>query len=144
MSRVPLLLSLGLLLFGCDLPPRTGDRASNKGVNPNSPSYFQKKIYCQKYEEEISKGLSKNGSQTLERIYYSPSLDTCVDIIYSIYVAYPKGNFTGKLTVEINDVLTERNLWRKEYPMNGPDTKTYEGVMADADQKIKAEGWGEK
>lgn len=147
MTCASLLLSLALLLSGCDLPSRMSESGGNKSAKPNPPSYFQKKIDCRKYDEEISKGLSKNvgvGLQTLERIYYSPSLDTCVDIIYSVYGSNAKGKFSGKLTVEINDVLTERNLWHKEYSTSGPESKTYEEVMADADQKIKAEGWGEK
>jgi hypothetical protein len=65
---------------------------------------------------------SPYGRQTLERIYYRHRLDTCVDIIYSIYPGNIKEGIDGKQVIEINDVLNKRNLWRRGYPAIGTDT----------------------
>jgi hypothetical protein len=128
-------LFIGLIavaLSGCKA--RTPDK-------PASPSYFEKKIECQKYENEILEDMQKNTfySQYLERIFYSPSLDTCVEIV----IRNPNSG-TGNRQAEVTDVLTERPLWFREYPMNGPDTKSYEEIVADADAEIQRHGWGEK
>jgi len=101
---------------------------------------------CQKHEDEIKKQLTMNSAyrrQTLERIYYSHRHDTCVDIIYSIYPGNIKEGIDGKQTIEINDMLNKRNLWRREYPAAGGGSWTHEEVIADAYQKIREQGWGD-
>jgi len=135
--KIAALLVIGLCLPGCDSLSR------NKTVER---SHFQKKVECQKHEAEIKKGLSTNseiGIQTLDRIFYSPSLDSCLDIIYSVYLGKSKSKTGGddlKLVGEINDVLTGRNFWRREYPATGPGKQSYEQVIADADRKIQEQG----
>src|ERR1700737_349106 len=77
--KIATLLVIVLCLSGCDSLSR------NKTVEK---SHFQKKMECQKYDAQITKGLSTNstiGLQTLERIYYSPALDSCLDIIHSTH-----------------------------------------------------------
>lgn len=123
---------LVVVLSGCSVDSRRAD----------SKSYFAKKIECQKYETELLKDMETNTfyGQSLERIFYSPSLDTCVAIIYRL-----PNSGTGKIQAEILDVLTERILWLGEYPMdNGAGHKSYEEIIADADAEIQRNGWGEK
>jgi hypothetical protein len=97
--------------------------------------YFTKKIECRKYEDELQKELARNSdlaTQSVERIFYSPPLDSCVAVVYSLYSG-PQ----AKTVVYMEDVLTEKLLWQAEYPDKGADHKSYEGVMADVDHKIR-------
>jgi hypothetical protein len=150
LKQVALLLVCCSLL-GCGLAPRPTEKVADKSAQLSPPpqlSYFQKKIECKKYQPEIEKELSMNTSggspiRTMERLYYSPSLDSCVDIVYSLFKRNASVGFAGLATLDIEDVLTSRSLWHKEYPF-GEGSKTYEEIMADADQKIKEESWGEK
>jgi|HubBroStandDraft_6_1064221.scaffolds.fasta_scaffold87217_2 hypothetical protein len=122
---IPLLIALSL--FGCGFESRKNDKSAL--------SYFSKKVECQKYENEIQRNLSKNvdmGVQSLERIFYSPSLDTCVSAVYFLHP-------DGKIGADITDVLTEKQLWHEEYPPNS--NKSYEIVMSDVDRKIEEMGW---
>jgi hypothetical protein len=134
---VAMVLAAMVALSGCSAESRRADKTA-------SPSYFAKKIECQKYETEIlndwkSTASSRSYSQLLDRIFYSPSLDTCVVIIYRL-----PNSETGERQVEIRDVLTEKVLWYAEYPMNGVRNKSYEEAIADADAEIQKKGWGEK
>jgi hypothetical protein len=115
---------------------------SHRTGKTTSASYFAKKIECQKYEAELVKDMEKEKfyGQYLERIFYSPSLDTCVAIIYRL-----PNSGNGKIQAEVRDVLTERVLWFAEYPMDGgAGHKSYEEIIADADAEIQRKGWGEK
>jgi hypothetical protein len=127
---------LVIALSGCKVDPRKTDKSA-------TTSYFAKKIECQKYETEILKDMEKDKfySQSLERIFYSPSLDTCAVIIYRL-----PNSGTGKIQAEIRDVLTEKTLWYAEYPMDWRSAghKSYEEIIADADAQIQRNGWGEK
>jgi hypothetical protein len=116
-------------------------RKTPKSDQSVAASHFAKKMECQKYENEIlndwkSTASSRSYSQSLERIFYSPSLDSCVVMIYRL----PNSGAADR-QVEIRDVLTEKVLWYANYPMNGA---SYEQVVADADAEIKRNGWGEK
>lgn len=96
-----------------------------------SESYFNKKVECQKQEDRVKKDLLQTSYalQTLEELFYSPSLDTCVAVTYSVY---PK----TKLTADITDILTDKQLWYAEYPMS----KSYEDVMSDVNKHIESMG----
>jgi hypothetical protein len=116
-------------------------RETLKTDNGAAPRHFAEKIECQKYEAEIlndwkSTAGSRSYSQSLERIFYSPSLDSCVMMIYRL-----PNSGSGDRQVEITDVLTEKVLWYANYPMNGA---SYEQVIADADAEIQRKGSGEK
>jgi hypothetical protein len=121
--------------------------AALSGCNSRKPdkaaqiSHFAKKIECQKYEAEILKDMRGDTfyGEYLERIFYSPSLDTCLAII----VRVPNSG-TGNRQAEVRDILTERPLWFEEYPMTGENVKSYEEIIADADSVIQRNGWGEK
>ncbi len=124
---------LAVALSSCGADSRRADKAA---------SYFAKKIECQKYEAGILQDMEKDKfyGESLERIFYSPSLDTCVAIIYRL-----PNSGTGKIHAEVRDVLTERALWFAEYPMaDGAGHKSYEEIIADADAEIQRKGWGEK
>ena len=105
----------------------------NAEEKTHSASYFNKKVECQKQEERLKKDLvvSADALQSLEEVFYSPSLDTCVAVFYSVFPGL------NKLTGEIRDALSGKQLWYVERPAKGT---SWEDMVAILDKHIREMG----
>jgi len=102
-------------------------------------------IDCGKFGPQLQTSLATNPyvSQTLETLYFSPSLGSCIAVVYSVYpVDSPVAPASGEVSVEVHTVPLSQRLLLQNYSSLESGNKV--AILADVNRQIREKGWGDE
>jgi hypothetical protein len=103
------LIIAGLIILagaGCTVP--------NKNTPTKSADYFEKKVKCATYKDKITEDhqiIEKGYSNFVNKIFYSPKLDSCL----FTFTERAKLGDRWQTTLYINDFLTNSTYYSESY-----------------------------
>jgi hypothetical protein len=118
-SRFSAVMVIASCSFGCN---KTAEQAGNAVPKQDTESELRHKLECEKLRKDVVDNLDQNQFeiQNLYSVFYSSKMNSCLAAKYTLY---PRKNAASSETLEIDDLLDQRQVWSqyleesKQYPV---------------------------